>query len=97
MSSNNAVTRTVQQVAPTQRQARREIRARLLSAKQVVRFGTWNVRTLRGLSKLQQLADEMQQNRISILAVTETHLSEAGHLMLDVEHAYRLVFSGRKD
>ena len=53
--------------------------------------------TLRGLGKSQQLAAEMQRNRISILVVTETHLSEAGHLMLDEEKGYRLVFSGRKD
>ena len=97
VSSNNADTRTTQQVAPMQRKTRRETRARLLSAKQVVRLGTWNVRTLRGLGKSQQLAAEMQRNRISILAVTETHLSEAGHLMLDEEKGYRLVFSGRKD
>ena len=52
------------------------------------------MRTLRGLGKSQQLAAEMQRNRISIL---ETHLSEAGHLMLDEENGYRLVFSGRKN
>ena len=97
MSSNNADTRTTQRVTLKQRQTRRETKARLLSAKQVVCFGTWNVRILRGLGKSQQLAAEMQRNRISILAVTETLLSEAGHLMLDEEKGYRLVFSGRKD
>ena len=75
VSSNNADTTAIQQAAPMQRQTHRETRARLLSAKQLVCFGTWNVRTLRGLGKLQQLAAEMQCNRISILAVTETHLS----------------------
>ena len=55
------------------------------------------MRTLWGLGKSQQLAAEMQRNRISIMAVTETHLSEAGYLMLDEEKGYRLVFSGRKD
>ena len=97
VSSNNADTRTTQRVAPMQRQTHRETKARLLSAKQVVCFGTWNVRTLRGLGKSQQLAAEMQRNRISIVAVTETFLSEEGHLMLDEEKGYRLVFSGRKD
>ena len=94
VSSNNADTRTVQQV---QRQTCRETGVRLLSAKQVVHFGTWNVCTLWGLGKLQQLAEEIHRNRISIPAVTETHLSEAENLMLGEEHGYRLVFSGRKD
>ena len=93
----NADTRAIQQTAPMQKQIHRETRARLLSAKQVVRFGTLNVCTLQGLGKLQQLAAEEQRNRISIAAVTETHLSDAGHLMLDEENGYRLVFSGRKD
>ena len=53
--------------------------------------------TLRGLGKSHQLTAEMQCNRISIMAVTETRLSEAGHLMLDEEKGYRLVFSGRKN
>ena len=80
--------RAIQQAALMQRQTRRETSSRLLSAKQVVRFGIWNVRTFRGLGKSQQLAAEMQRNRISILAVTETHLSEPGHLMLDEENGY---------
>ena len=64
--------------------------------KPVVRFGTWKVHTLRGLGKLQQPTAEMQRNIISTLAVTKTHLLEAGHLMLDEKNGYRLVFSGRK-
>ena len=53
VSGNNADTAPIQQVAPMQRQTCRETRARLLSAKLVVRFGTWNVCTLWGLGKLQ--------------------------------------------
>ena len=94
VNSNIVDIRAIRQAAP---HTETEIIASLLSAKQVVRFGTWNVRTRWGLGKLQQLAAEMQRNRISIAAVTETHLSDAGHLKLDEENGYRLVFSGRKD
>ena len=35
--------------------------------------------------------------RLSILAVTETHLPGEGEMVLDVETGYRLLFSGRLD
>ena len=38
----------------------------------------WNVRTLRGSGKTEQLALAMKQYRLSCVAVTETHLSGAG-------------------
>ena len=39
----------------------------------------------------------MKRYRLSILAVTETHLLGEGEIVLDVETGYRLPFSGRFD
>ena len=82
---------------PAQRARRTAVRRRILSGQGTDRFGTWNVRTLRGLGKLEQLAGEMKRYRLSILAVTETHLPGEGEMVLDVETGYRLLFSGRLD
>ena len=73
------------------------VRSRILSGQETDRFGTWNVRTLRGLGKLEQLAGEMKRYRLSILAVTETHLPDEGEMVLDAETSYKLLFSGKSD
>ena len=70
---------------------------RLLSGRETVRFGVWNVRTLRGLGKTEQLALVMNQYRLSIVAVTETHLTGAGEMVLDADTGHTMIFSGRKD
>ena len=44
-----------------QRQKRSAITTRLLSTREIQRFGTRNVRTLRGLGKTEQLAREMKR------------------------------------
>ena len=60
-----------------------EVKNRLLSAREVQRVGTWNVHTLRGLGKPEQLASEMKRYKLSVLAVTETHISGEGVLSLE--------------
>ena len=40
---------------------------------------------IRYTGKLEQLAGEMKQYRLSILAVTETHLPGEGEMLLDAE------------
>ena len=53
---------------------------------------------LHGLGKTEQLVREMKCYRLSILAVTETHLSEEGGMMvLAEESGYTVIFSGRQD
>ena len=79
------------------RPKRREVQNRLLSSREVQRFGTWNVCTLRGLGKTEHLAEEMKRYRLSILAVTETHLTGEGEMLLDEESGYTMFFSGRQD
>ena len=87
----------VQQGVSTQRPRRGMVTNRLLSAQQTTRLGTWNVRSLRGLGKAQQLAMEMERHKVSVLAVTETHLPGSGEMALDESKRYRMVFSGRQD
>jgi len=79
----------------SQRQKRSTIKNRLLSAREIQRFGTWNVRTLRGLGKTEQLAREMKRYRLSILAVTET-LLPAEEMVLEQKNGYTMN-SGRHD
>ena len=79
------------------RPKRKEVQNRLLSSREVQRFGTWNVRTLRGLGKTEHLAEEMKRYRLSNLAVTETHLTGEGEMLLDEESGYTMFFSGRQD
>jgi hypothetical protein len=40
--------------------------------KNKLHIGTWNVLTLRGLGKMQELAEQVKETRIQILAVRET-------------------------
>ena len=70
---------------------------RLLSARQTARLGTWNVRSLRGLDTTQQLAVEMERHKVSVLAVTKTHIPDSGEMVLDKSKGYTMVFSGRQD
>ena len=70
---------------------------RLLSAKKAMRIGTWNVRTLRGLGKGEQLAMEMERNGLMVLGVTETHLPGTGVQTLHENKEYIMLFSGRVD
>ena len=46
---------------------RRDAKNRLLSTREVQRFDTWNVRTLRGLGKLEQQASEMKRYNLRVL------------------------------
>ena len=69
---------------------------RLLSAQQTARLGTWNERSLRGLSKTQQLVMEMEHHKVSVLVVTKTHIPDSGEMVLDESKGYTMVFSGRQ-
>ena len=79
------------------RPRRKSVAQRLLKARKTDRFGTWNVRTLRGIGKMEQLAMEMERYRLSMLAVTETHLAGEGEIVLDECRGYKMLFAGRKD
>ena len=46
--------------------------------RRLLSVGTWNVWTLSGLGKGEQLAIEMEHNWLVVVGVTETHLSGTG-------------------
>ena len=58
------------------------------------RFETWNVSTLRGVGKTEQLTMEMEPYRLSVLAVTETHLAGEDEMVLDECRGHKMLFSG---
>ena len=60
---NSTGTEDVRGGAATLRPRRSMVTNRLLSARQTARLGTWNVRSLRGLGKTQQLAVEMERHK----------------------------------
>ena len=43
---------------------------------------------------MEQLAMEMERYRLSMLAVTETHLAGEGEMVLDECRGYKMLFSG---
>lgn len=59
----------------------RSIPGRLRIAHVMQHFGTWNVKSLR--EKAEVLAGEMEHYRLSFLAVTKTHLSGEGEMVLE--------------
>ena len=71
------------------------VTSRLLSAQQTARLGTWNVHSLRGLGKAQELAMEIERHKVLVLAVAKTHLPDSGEIVLDESRGYSMVFSGR--
>ena len=95
--TDNTVRQNSTQHQHQSRAKRRSVPSRLLSAREVQRGGTWNVRSLRGLGKAEQLAGEMERFRLSFLAVTETHLPGEGEVMLDESTGHCMLFSGRQD
>lgn len=76
-------TTEVRQGVSTQRPRCGMVTGRLLSAQQTTRLGAWNMRSLRGLGKAKQLAMEVERHKVSVLAVTETHLPGSGEMALD--------------
>ena len=54
------------------------------------------MRTLRGIGKTEQLVREMKCYRLSIVAVTETHLPGEGGMVLKEGSRYTTIFSGRQ-
>ena len=52
---------------------------------------------LQALERMEQLSGEMEQYKLAVLAVTETHLPAEGKMVLDVSMGYRLIFTGRTD
>ena len=69
----------------------------LLGFSKAGRIGTWNVRTLQGTGKLEQLEREMLRYDMNMVAVTETHLPGEGEIEIGEGSNYTLIHSGRQD
>ncbi|KAL5266167.1 hypothetical protein ACHWQZ_G006724 [Mnemiopsis leidyi] len=64
--------------------------------KRVLRFGTWNVLSLVSSStQLHQLSQNIDQYRLDLLGITETHMPGSGTTLLD--NGSLLIHSGRLD
>ena len=61
-----------------------------------IRIGTWNLRSLKGEVKKQQLADDIQGKQVTVTAVQETHLSGTGVEVLKSTSGerYNLYYTG---
>lgn len=58
----------------------------------------WHVQcTITERSWQARTANEMEGYKLSVLAVTETHLTESGQLVLDEVKDYKMLPSGRQD
>lgn len=80
---------------PPLRMKCKKVRDRLTSSREIQRVSMWNVCTLRGRGKPEFLTNEMKRYKLSIVAVTETHLTS--EMPLDEEGRYIILFSGRQD
>ena len=54
-------------------------------------IGTWNVRSLRQIGKMDNLIQEMEEMKIDILGVAETHWKESGEVRRD---SHTFLYSG---
>ena len=73
---------------------RKDINDMLWEKNQLLKFGMWNVRTLKGVGRTDLLAKELITTDITLCGITETHLPGAGMMDLDEDSCYRLLFSG---
>ena len=45
----------------------------------------------------EQLANEMEQYKMTVFAVTKTHLTETGQIVMDIVKGHRMLLSRRQD
>ncbi|XP_062521774.1 craniofacial development protein 2-like [Corticium candelabrum] len=73
---------------------RKEINDVMWKKNQLLKFGVWNVRTLKGVGRTDLLAKELITTDITLCGITETHLPGAGIIDLYKDSCNRLLFSG---
>src|SRR6476469_4326163 len=64
---------------------------RRMEEKHEIRVGTWNVRTMNAMGKLENVIKEMQRNMSSIMGVSEIRWKDGGDFVSD---AYRVMYAG---
>ena len=65
---------------------------RRMEEKHEIRVGTWNVRMMNATGKLENVKEEMQRNRLSIMGVSEVRWKDGGDFVSD---GYRVTYAGR--
>src|SRR6476619_6568852 len=64
---------------------------RRMEEKHEIRVDTWNVRTMNAVGKLENIKEEMQRNRLSIMGVSEVRWKDGGDFVSD---GYRVTYAG---
>src|SRR6476469_489354 len=62
-----------------------------MEEKHEIREGAWNVRTMNAMGKLENVKEEMQRNRLSILGVSEVRWKDGGDFVSD---GYIVMYAG---
>ena len=62
-----------------------------MEEKHEIRVGTWNVQTMNAMGKLENVKEEMQINRLSIMGVSEVRQKDGGDFVSD---GYRVMYTG---
>ena len=62
-----------------------------MEEKHEIRVGTWNVQTMNAMGKLENVKEDMQKNRLSIMGVSELRWKDGGDFVSD---GYRVMYAG---
>src|SRR6476469_8028527 len=62
-----------------------------MEEKHEIRVGTWNVRTMNAMGKLDNVKEEIRRNRLSIMGVSEVRWKDGGDFVSD---GYRVMYAG---
>src|SRR6476619_7477455 len=61
-----------------------------MEEKREIRVGTWNVRTMNAMGKLENVKEKMRRNRLSIMGVSEVSWKDGGDFVSD---GYRIMYA----
>ena len=62
-----------------------------MEEKHEIRVGTWNVRAMNAMGKLENVKEEMRRNRLSIMGISEVRWKDGGDF---VSNGYRVMYPG---
>jgi len=62
-----------------------------MQEKHEIRVGTWNVRTMNAMRKLENVKEEMRRNRLSIMGVSDVRWKDGCDFVSD---GYRVMYAG---
>src|SRR6476619_7569479 len=62
-----------------------------MKEKHEIRVGTWNVRTMKAMGKLENVKEEIRRKRLSIMGVSKVRWKDGGDF---VSNGYRVMYAG---